>query len=312
MFKKLREGLRKTTSSIQEKVSNAIGHSIEINEEFYDNLEEALLLSDVGARTSGEIIQRCKDKLAKVKPRDKEHLKSIIRKVMSEMLEESGVEEEMYFDRGVNLIMVIGVNGSGKTTTIGKLASQFKAQGKSVMLAACDTFRAAAVEQLQIWGERNDVPVISQKEGTDPSAVMFDAIQSAKAREIDVLIADTAGRLHTQSNLMRELEKIRRVAVEKAGATSIRTWLVLDSTVGQNALSQVKLFNDIVPVDALILTKMDGTARGGIVFSIVYEWKMPIMYIGVGEQVDDLLRFDPLEFAKALLGDQLDVDEPEE
>ncbi|HOX28507.1 MAG TPA: signal recognition particle-docking protein FtsY [bacterium] len=304
MFEKLKSGLRRTKESLAQKITNVVSRAAAIDEDFYEALEEALLLSDVGAKTASDIISAFRDRYSKEKPKDMNEVNDLVRDVLVNILKSGETPELLEFGSGVNVVMVMGVNGSGKTTTIGKLAGYFKEKGVNVMLAACDTFRAAASEQLEIWANRNDVPIIRQHEGADPSAVMFDAVQAARARGINVLIADTAGRLHTQVNLMRELQKIRRVALEKANADSLRAWLVLDSTIGQNSLNQVRLFNEAVPVDGLVLTKLDGTARGGIVFSIVNEWKLPIIFIGVGEQRDDLFPFDAGEFAGALLGER--------
>ncbi|MFC1474644.1 signal recognition particle-docking protein FtsY [bacterium] len=305
MLSKLKQGLLRTKDALVNKVTHVIKKAVVIDDEFYETLEETLLLSDVGMNTAAAITDRIRELYRAEKPEDRDTLVEMMRRVISELLCE-GAAEEQPFPPGLNVVMVTGVNGSGKTTTIGKLAANFKADGKNVMLAACDTFRAAAVDQLEIWAGRADVPIVRQKEGTDPSAVMFDAIQSARAKNIDILIADTAGRLHTQVNLMEELKKIRRVATEKAGVDSFRSWLVLDSTIGQNSINQMKEFNEAIQVDGLIITKLDGTARGGIVLSIVNEWKIPILYVGVGEQVEDLMPFDATEFAAALLGENLD------
>jgi fused signal recognition particle receptor len=302
MFERLKQGLKKTKEGIQQKLENVVRRAVAIDDEFYENLEEALLLSDTGAVAAACIIDEIKRRYAIEKPKTQDELMALVRDALVQILLSGGAGKQLEFDPGLNVIIIMGVNGSGKTTTIGKLAMRLKSNGRNVMLAACDTFRAAAVEQLETWAVRAGVPIIRQREGTDPSAVMFDAVQAARARGIDTLVVDTAGRLHTQVNLTRELQKIKRIAVEKAGVESIRSWLVLDSTIGQNSLSQVRMFNEAVPVDALVLTKLDGTARGGIVFSIINEWKLPIVYIGVGEKIDDLLPFDPPEFARAILG----------
>jgi fused signal recognition particle receptor len=305
MLERLRQGLKKTKDGIQQKLEHVIRRAVTVDDEFYDNLEEALLLSDVGAVTTAVIVDDVREKYRIEKPRDNDELLRLVRGVLENILLGVGHGSQLTFDPGLNVILIMGVNGSGKTTTIGKLASRLKKDGRNVMLAACDTFRAAAVEQLETWADRSSVPIVRQREGTDPSAVMFDAVQAARARGIDTLIADTAGRLHTQVNLMRELQKVKRIATEKAGVESLRSWLVLDSTIGQNSLSQVRLFNEAVPVDGLILTKLDGTARGGVIFSIVNEWKLPIVFVGVGEKIGDLLSFEPSEFSSAILGDSL-------
>lgn len=311
MFDRLKQGLKRTKDSLKQKIVQVVKRSGPIGDDFYDDLEEALLLADVGSKTASDIIERVKEKCKQDRPADQDSVLKIVIGVLEDILTRAAGHQEIDFKPGLNVIMVMGVNGTGKTTSIGKLAAWFKNQGKNVMIAACDTFRAAAVDQLEIWAKRTDVPIIMQKEGTDPSAVMYDAVQAAKARNIDILIADTAGRLHTQVNLMRELQKIRRIVVEKSNVESLRAWLVLDSTIGQNSLSQVKQFNDAVAVDGLVLTKLDGTARGGIVFSIVNEMNIPIVFVGVGEQMGDLMPFDPTEFSKALLGDRFDEPDSE-
>jgi len=305
MFSRLKQGLLRTKDALVNKVAHVIKKAVTIDDEFFETLEETLLLSDVGMTTAVAIVNRIRELYRAEKPTDRDALVDLMRRAISELLEQGGPAADHPFQPGLNVVMITGVNGSGKTTSIGKLAANYKARGKNVMLAACDTFRAAAVDQLEIWAGRAGVPIIRQKEGTDPSAVMFDAVQSARAKNIDILFADTAGRLHTQVNLMEELKKIRRVAVEKAGVESFRSWLVLDSTIGQNSLSQMKLFNEAIKIDGLVITKLDGTARGGIVLSIVNEWKIPIMYVGVGEQMDDLMPFSAAEFSAALLGDSL-------
>lgn len=302
-FQKLKSGLSRTKEAIVTRVENIVRRAVKVDENFWEEIEETLILSDVGMNMAVSLTSRMRERYRVEKPGDMDGLMALMRSVMAEMLVPEEQPSPLDFPPGLNVVMITGVNGSGKTTSIGKLAFYFSALGKKVMLAACDTFRAAAVDQLNIWAERSRVPIIMQKEGTDPSAVMFDAVQSARARNIDILIVDTAGRLHTKNNLMEELKKLKRVAVEKAEASSFRNWLVLDSTLGQNSLNQVKVFNDVAPVDALVITKLDGTAKGGIVFSIIGEMKVPIAFVGVGEKMEDLMPFDPGEFSKALLGD---------
>ncbi len=306
IFNRLREGLVRTKEAFIKKVESVVKSAVEIDEEFYENLEEILLLSDVGMVTAQRISEGFYEKYATRRPTSNEQVMDIIREVISEIFTGEDTVVAKPFAPGLNVVMVTGINGSGKTTTIGKLAAKFKQEGKSVMLAACDTFRAAAVEQLQIWADRSNVPLIKGAEGVDPSSVMFDAVMAAKAQNVDILLADTAGRLHTQVNLMQELRKIKRIATEKAGAVNFQSWIVLDSTIGQNALSQVKLFNEAVGIDALVVTKLDGTARGGVVLSIINEWKLPISYIGVGEKIDDLMPFNAVEFAHELLASDMD------
>lgn len=304
MLQRLKAGLTRTKQALISKVEMVVRRAVSVDDNFWEEIEETLILSDCGMAVSVEIVEKMRQRHKVEKPQDVDSLMAMLRGVLAEMLQPESDADPLAFSEGTNVIMLTGVNGSGKTTSCGKLAAHFTAMGKKVIIAACDTFRAAAVDQLEVWATRADVPIIRQKEGTDPSAVMFDAAMAAKSRGADILIADTAGRLHTKSNLMEELKKMKRICVEKAGMTSFRSWLVLDSTLGQNALSQVRLFNEAVPVDALVLTKLDGTAKGGIVFSIISELKIPIAYIGVGEKLEDLMRFDPHEFSQALLGDR--------
>ena len=302
-FERLKSGLSRTKDAIVNKVEHIVRRAVRVDDDFWEEIEETLILSDVGMNTSLALVERMREKYRIEKPRTNEELLDTLRNAMAEMLTPEEQPDPRELAPGLNVILVTGVNGSGKTTSIGKLAFYYSSLGKNVMLAACDTFRAAAVEQLTIWSERSKVPIISQSEGTDPAAVIFDAVQAARARNVDVLIADTAGRLHTKSNLMEELKKLRRVVTDKAGAENCRNWLVLDSTLGQNSLNQVKLFNESVPVDALVITKLDGTAKGGIVFSIIGEMKVPLAFVGVGEKMEDLMPFDAGEFSRALLGD---------
>lgn len=304
MLQRLKAGLTRTKQALISKVEMVVRRAVAVDDNFWEEIEATLILSDCGMAVSVEIVEKMRQRHKVEKPQDVDALMALLRGVLAEMLQPESDVDPLAFSEGTNVIMLTGVNGSGKTTSCGKLAAHFTAMGKKVIIAACDTFRAAAVDQLEVWATRADVPIIRQKEGTDPSAVMFDAAMAAKSRGADILIADTAGRLHTKSNLMEELKKMKRICVEKAGMTSFRSWLVLDSTLGQNAISQVRLFNEAVPVDALVLTKLDGTAKGGIVFSIISELKIPIAYIGVGEKLEDLMRFDPHEFSLALLGDR--------
>ena len=300
MFQRLKQGLARTKQALVQKVEAVVRRNVVANDAFFEEIEETFLLSDMGPRTAAELVETIRARCAAERPRDSDTIVEIVRTTLADALKVDTSPAKL--DPGLNVIMMTGVNGSGKTTSIGKLAARFQGEGRKVMLAACDTFRAAAIEQLEVWAERNSVPIVRQKTGTDPSAVIFDAITAARARGIDVLLADTAGRLHTKLNLMEELKKLHRVAVTKAQATSLRNWLVLDATLGQNALEQARQFNEAVPVDALVLTKMDGTAKGGFVFSVLNELKIPIAFVGVGEKIDDLMPFDAAEFAKALLG----------
>ena len=302
-LQRLKGGLTRTKDAIVNKVAMTVRRAVAVNDEFWEQIEEILILGDVGMNTAVAMVEEMRQRYRQNKPRDMEELLGMISQVMAGKLQPGDQRDPLAFEPGLNVIMLIGVNGSGKTTTTGKLANYFSAQGKKVMLAACDTFRAAAVEQLEIWANRADVPIVRHQAGTDPAAVMFDAVESARARNVDILLADTAGRLHTKHNLMEELKKLQRVAVEKGGAASFRSWLVLDATLGQNSLNQVKLFNESVPVDALVITKLDGTAKGGIVFAIQSEIKVPIAFIGVGEKLEDMMPFRAAEFSQALIGD---------
>ncbi|MEW6202352.1 MAG: signal recognition particle-docking protein FtsY [bacterium] len=301
MLNKLRDGLARTRNTLFSKVESIVRRGGGIDENFYEQLEASLLLADTGLATTVKIIERVRDRIRDDRIRDREDALAAVRISLEDILKEAQPIQLSEYTENFTTIMFAGVNGSGKTTTIAKLSHRYKSTGTNVMIAACDTFRAAAGEQLQIWADRLGVPIVRQKEGADPSAVLYDAITAARARTINILLADTAGRLHTSVNLMAELKKMRRIAVEKAAVPAFYTYLVLDATLGQNSFQQVKLFNDALKVDAVILTKLDGTAKGGIVFSIINEWKIPIAYIGVGESLDDLLPFSPNEFAKAIL-----------
>ncbi|MDD4688574.1 MAG: signal recognition particle-docking protein FtsY [Eubacteriales bacterium] len=296
-FDKLKNGLTKTKSVISERTNEVFKYFKKIDEELYEELEEVLIMSDVGVETSSKIIEKLREKVKEEHLTESDELDGAIAEIVSEMMEEEPLEDT---DGKLLVISVIGVNGVGKTTTIGKLASYYKSQGKKVMLAAADTFRAAAIDQLAVWAERCDVPIVKQQEGSDPAAVVFDALSSAKARGIDVVLCDTAGRLHNKKNLMDELRKIQSVIDRETPDAIHETFLVLDSTTGQNALSQAKLFGEVADITGIVLTKLDGTAKGGIVIAIKSEQNIPVRFVGVGEQIDDLLPFDPKDFVKAL------------
>ncbi|MFP3928475.1 MAG: signal recognition particle-docking protein FtsY [Desulfobacteraceae bacterium] len=272
----------------------------EINEDLMEDLEEILFTSDLGVAATQEIIDAVQEKVARRELDRPEKLKEALKQEMLSFLEVEGPVRPGPAPGEPRVILVAGVNGVGKTTTIGKAACRFKQQGKEVMLVAGDTFRAAAIEQLGIWGDRVGAEVIKQKHGADPSAVVFDALGAALARGADVVMIDTAGRLHTRRNLMDELQKIRRVAGKKLPGAPHETWLVLDATTGQNALSQARMFNDSLEITGIVLTKLDGTAKGGIVIGICHELGLPIEYIGIGEGIDDLRPFDPKEFVEAI------------
>jgi fused signal recognition particle receptor len=297
---RLREGLSKTRSSLTGRLDRLVLGKREITPELMDELEEILFTSDIGVTTTQELIDGVREKVARKELKDPEKLRSALKGHILSFLQIPDAENREPAPGEPLVIMVVGVNGVGKTTTIGKVAHTFKQQGKGVMLVAADTFRAAAVEQLAIWGERVGAEVVKQATGADPSAVAFDAISAALSRKTDVVIIDTAGRLHTQQNLMDELKKIQRVTGKKLPGAPHQVWLVLDATTGQNAISQAEAFNKDLRVTHLILTKLDGTAKGGIVVGISHQLAMPIKFIGIGEKVDDLRPFDADEFVNAI------------
>ena len=297
-FDQLKQGLAKTRSAVSEQVNNVFSVFVRVDEELFESLEEALIMADLGMETSIELIDELRDRVKKKHITDGNLVKEELYSVITDALCE--VDNSMKLDTKPAVILVIGVNGVGKTTSIGKMASFYKSQGKKVMLAAADTFRAAAIDQLDIWAQRSGCEIIKHNEGSDPAAVVFDACNAAKARGADILICDTAGRLHNKKNLMAELEKINRVISRELPETSRENLLVLDATTGQNAVSQAKLFSEVSDLTGIVLTKLDGTAKGGIVISIAKEQSLPVKFIGVGEGIDDLQTFNPEEFAKAL------------
>ncbi len=297
-FAKLKDGLSKTKKSIFGGIEAVLGGFTKIDDELFDELEEALIMGDLGVDTTLKVIENLKKRVKKEHVEDPALIIDLLQDEIREILEE-GTDGEFNITPPT-VLLVIGVNGVGKTTTIGKLAANYKAEGKTVMLAAADTFRAAAIDQLKIWGERSEVDVICHEENSDPAAVVFDAVNAAKNRKTDVLICDTAGRLHNKKNLMDELKKIAKVINREYPEANTEVFLVLDATTGQNALQQAKLFNEVADITGLVLTKLDGTAKGGIVISIKNELNIPVRYIGVGEGIADLQPFNPSEFAKAL------------
>ncbi len=297
-FDKLKEGLMKTRRSITEKIDQVLVSFGKVDEELFEELEEVLITSDLGIDTTMKIIEDLKAKVKERKIIDPMLVKDLLKEEINEILSEGG--NELKLDTKPAVIIVIGVNGVGKTTSIGKIANLYKQQGKKVLLAAGDTFRAAAIDQLEIWAERVGVEVIAQKEGSDPAAVIFEAVVAAKSRKADLLICDTAGRLHTKKNLMEELKKVSRVLDRELPGADRETLLVLDATTGQNAVSQAKTFRETADITGIVLTKLDGTAKGGIVVAIKSELDIPVKLIGVGEQMDDLQRFDANEFVEAL------------
>ena len=300
-FDRLKKGLAKTRETFTNKIEKLIIGYADIDDDLLDELEETLIMSDVGVKTTERLMADVRKGIRKKDINTPEDLKPFLAEKISEILS-TGSDETRIASAGPTVLLVIGVNGVGKTTTIGKLAAYYKEQGKSVMLAAADTFRAAAIDQLQIWGDRTGVPVIRHEEGSDPAAVAFDAVKAARARSIDVLIIDTAGRLHTKSNLMEELKKINRVIQREIAEAPHETLLVLDATTGQNAISQADLFQKAAAITGIVLTKLDGTAKGGVIIGLKSELSMPVKWIGVGEGVDDLRPFIAKDFARALFG----------
>ncbi len=299
-FNKIAEGLKKTRDSMMGKVDALLNSFTKIDEDFFDELEESLIMADVGAVTSARICENLRKKVKEEGLSDPAAVKGALKEIIAQML---AGDEALNLSTKPSIILVIGVNGVGKTTTIGKLAHNLHEDGKKVLLAAADTFRAAAIDQLQIWADRAGVDLVKHGEGSDPAAVVFDAINAGKARGCDVVICDTAGRLHNKKNLMDELSKIARVIDREAPGCAKEVLLVLDATTGQNALNQAKLFQEAAGLTGIILTKLDGTARGGVVIGIKEELNIPIKYIGVGEQIDDLRPFDSKEFVEALFED---------
>lgn len=296
-------GLRKTRDILTADIRDLVASTRKIDDEVLEEIETRLLMSDVGIETTQIVIKELTRRIEVGQVDDVKTLIRALRDVLVDQLTQYTHRLEINSDNKPTSILMVGVNGAGKTTTTGKLAKRFQRQGYSVMLAAGDTFRAAAVEQLEEWGRRNDVSVIAQGTGADAASVTFDALQSAKAKGVDILIADTAGRLHTQEGLMDELSKIKRVMAKVDADAPTETLLVLDATLGQNALNQAKQFNQSVALSGLVVTKLDGTAKGGIIFAISHELKLPIRFIGVGESIDDLREFKPREFVHALLAD---------
>lgn len=303
-FKRVRSGLSKTRSSFTKGMSTLLIGKKEIDDELFEDIETQLLVSDVGVDATTRIIDALTDRVSRQELYDSDALYVALQEELRNILANDKSEFSVDTTKKPYVILMVGVNGVGKTTTIGKLAKRLQNEGKSVMLAAGDTFRAAAVEQLQVWGARNDIPVIAQHQGADSASVVYDAMQAAQARSVDVLIADTAGRLQNKAHLMEELEKVRRVLGRLDDAAPHEVMLVLDAGTGQNALNQVQSFNEAVSLSSITLTKLDGTAKGGVVFSLAAKTDVPIKFIGVGEQIDDLRPFDPDEFVQALFDDE--------
>ncbi len=296
IFGKLFGALKKTKANFSEKLRVLFSKN-KLGNEFYDELEELLISSDVSVSTAAEVVNRVKKQAIEEKLKDEAYVTSLLRGILVDILTEAEVEEPSY----PCVLMLVGVNGVGKTTTVGKLANHFLQKGKTVTVAAADTFRAAASEQLAVWAERAKVRLVKHEEGSDPAAVIFDAVSSAKAKKTDVVIVDTAGRLHVKENLMNELRKMDRVVTREYPEADFLKLLVLDATTGQNAVNQARVFDEAVELDGIVLTKLDGTAKGGFIFSLAEELSLPVLYAGVGEKMDDLEYFNPEEFVDAIL-----------
>ena len=296
-FQRLKDGLKKTSDSI----ASVFKSTVKIDDDFYDELEETLISADMGFETTERVIDNLREKVEELGITDASECKDF---VMNSLRDQMHVPDNAYcFEDAKTVMLIIGVNGVGKTTSIGKLAAQYKNQGRSVLVAAADTFRAGAIEQLRTWTERAGVDIIAQGEGADPSAVVYDAVKAAKARKTNITLIDTAGRLHNKKNLMDELAKMRRVIAREYPECYVETLIVLDGSTGQNALEQARQFSSVTEINGIILTKLDGTAKGGIAVAIQSELKVPVKYIGVGEKIDDLQKFDPDEYIKALFAD---------
>lgn len=300
-FDKLKEGLKKTKDGFVSKVETLVNSFTKIDEEFFEELEETLILSDIGAATSASVCDRLRTEVKRTGTTDPTEVKALLKEIIAELL--SG-GNELDLSTKPSVLLVIGVNGAGKTTTIGKLAANFKNDGKKVLVAAADTFRAAAIEQLNVWTDRAGVDLIRHSEGSDPAAVVFDACTAAKARGADILLIDTAGRLHNKKNLMEELKKISRIITTQLPDSGLETLLVLDATTGQNAVNQARLFREVCDITGIVLTKLDGTAKGGIILPIRNELGIPVKFVGVGEKIDDLQPFIPKDYADILFSDE--------
>lgn len=296
-FSKIKEGLKKTKDAMMRQVEGVIHSFTKIDEDFLEELEEILIMSDMGAITAEDICNQLRRKIKETGITDPAEVKGLLKEIVADMLRE---DEPMKLSTSPSIIFVIGVNGAGKTTTIGKLAANFKAKGKKILVGAADTFRAAAIEQLEVWTQRSGVEIVKHQEGSDPAAVVYDSIEAAKARHADILLIDTAGRLHNKKNLMDELGKMFRIVNQRAEGCDVETLLVLDATTGQNAVNQAEQFMQAAKITGIVLTKLDGTAKGGIVVAIKNQLGLPVRYVGVGEKIDDLQEFVPEDFVEAL------------
>ena len=301
IFSKLKESLKKTKDSMMNRIESVFKKFSGINEDFFNELEEILIFADVGVSTTEKICKKLRETAKKNNLTDPNSIKESLKEILIEYLNPADeIEDKQEETKFPHAILVVGVNGVGKTTTIGKLANMYKKDGKKVLLSAADTFRAAAIDQLEVWAIRTGVSIVKQREGADPAAVVYDSVNAAKSRKVDIILCDTAGRLHNKKNLMEELAKLHRVINKGLENSYVETLLVIDATTGQNAISQVKEFKEVTNVTGLILTKLDGTAKGGIVFAIKNELNVPIKYIGTGEEIDDIEPFNAKEFVKAL------------
>ncbi len=298
-FDKLKNGLNKTKKSFDEKINNVFSSFRKVDEDFLEELEEILIMSDIGMDTSVKIINNLRDRIKKEKIEDEEDVKNALREEMQKILEVTDIS--LHLNTKPSVILVVGVNGVGKTTSIGKIANRLAKDGKKVVVAAADTFRAAAVEQLEVWAKRSGADIVKREEGVDPASVVYDAIKITREKNADVLIVDTAGRLHNKKYLMDELNKIQKVINKEMAEADKEVLLVIDGTTGQNAISQVKAFKEEADITGLVLTKLDGTAKGGVVIGIVEENKIPVKFIGVGEQIDDMEIFNAEDFVKAII-----------
>ncbi|MEE1065664.1 MAG: signal recognition particle-docking protein FtsY [Acutalibacteraceae bacterium] len=306
IFKKFNFGLKKTRDSMSGAIDAVISENEDITDQLYDDLEEILIMGDVGMNTSAEICEKLRDYVSKKHLKKSSQVKGAIKEIVAEMLEGG---EDMGLVTMPSVILVIGVNGVGKTTTIGKMAAMYKAEGKKVILGAADTFRAAAIDQLEVWANRAGVDIVKHQEGADPAAVVYDTIQAGKSRDADIIICDTAGRLHNKKNLMEELAKIYRIIDKELPYNDRESLLVLDATTGQNAVNQARDFKNVCEITGIVLTKLDGTAKGGVVLAIKNDLKVPVKFVGVGEQIDDLQPFNPTAFAEGLFENEVKHDD---
>ena len=300
-LKRMKEAVTRTRESLSERIEDVVAFRKEIDRQTLDDLEESLISADLGTATTATVLEALREKVDRKQVENVDELKRVLKEELLAILNAAEQKPVQKVDGEPEVILVVGVNGVGKTTSIGKLAQLLRSQGKTVLLAAADTFRAAAIEQLEVWAQRSDVPVIKTKQGGDPSAALYDACTAAKARNIDVLIADTAGRLHTKTDLMKELDKMRRTAQKLIPGAPHQTLLVMDATTGQNGLTQARLFTEAANVSGIVLTKLDGTAKGGIVLAIATELKLPVVYAGIGEKLEDIIPFDSESFINSLL-----------